>query len=249
MKKISFYMLTAEETFTVSNRFTVVFDNCISEDAFFQKLAPKIKSANNKFSLALNRITDKQITIELAEADTARDTAFIGFRDYAKAFLSNPGAKKKKAANKLIKLIKKIGWSIWNEGYMTETAQLKSLIAELKDKEYQAAMKTIEATEWFDNMVTTQKAFEELYGVKVVKEAGYDSPLISEIKAELTHYINPLLGYIEILAEVDGNPYKETALQLDEIISEAMSVARSRKTRNDNSKEDNDETENREMEI
>jgi hypothetical protein len=50
----------------------------------------------------------------------------------------------------------------------------------------------------------------------------------------LAKYINPLLEYIELLADVEGRAYTLAANELDEAIAEVMTIARSRQTRKDN---------------
>jgi hypothetical protein len=50
----------------------------------------------------------------------------------------------------------------------------------------------------------------------------------------LAKYINPLLGYIELLADVEVGAYTLAANELDEAIAEVMIIARSRQTGKDN---------------
>ncbi|MGQ1948286.1 DUF6261 family protein [Geofilum sp. OHC36d9] len=234
MNNLSFYLLSAEEILIVSTKIKEIITENLSSDLFCSKVLPLITSANANLSEAIGRDTIQSYTHELSVADDEQDDAFIGFRDYVKAFTNNPDSEKQAAANTLIDVIKKIGWSIWSEGYVNESALMKVLFAELDKEENMTAMTAIGATDWYEHLKTKHAAFEALGQQKITAEAGKDTPLTSSTKKELAKYINPLLSYIELLADMEGGAYTLAANELDEAIAEVMTIARSRQTRKNN---------------
>lgn len=234
MNNLSFYLLSAEESLTVSTKIKEIVMENLSADEFCAKLLPLIISTNAKLSKAIGRNTSQSFTLKLSVVDDEQDVAFIGFRDYVKAFTNNPDPAKQEAANKLLDVIKTIGWSIWNEGYVNESALLKVLFAELDKEENITAMTTINVTDWYNHLKTKHAAFEAVGQQKIAAEAEKDTPLTSSTKKELAKYINPLLGYIELLADMEDGVYTLAANKLDEAITEVMTIARSRQTRKNN---------------
>jgi hypothetical protein len=111
------------------------------------------------------------LTAELAEKDAARDLAFVGFRDYCKAFTSTPDAAKSAAAKKLEALIRKLGWSLHSEGYTEQTAAQKTLIESLETAEYAKAVSAIGAEPWVANLKASNAAFEAAKELKMKPSA------------------------------------------------------------------------------
>ena len=234
MNNLSFYMLSAEESLTVSSKIKEIITEGLNGDEFCGKVLPLVNNTNSKLSEAIGSSTIQSFTVKLSAADDEQDGAFIGFRDYVKAFTNNPDKEKQAAANKLLEVIKIIGWSLWNEGYIKESALLKVLFKELEKDENIKAMNTINVMDWYDHLKVKHSAFEAVDQQKITAEAEKDTPLISCTKKELTKYINPLLGYIELLAETDKGDYALVAAKLDEAIAGVMTIARSRQTRKEN---------------
>jgi hypothetical protein len=234
MNNLSFYLLNTEETFTTSTRITTVIEEDLNGDPFIDKIVPIIRAYSSKLSTVLGRTTDQYYTRQLEKDDDAQDSAFIGLRDYCKAFMNAPEEDMKEAAIKLVELFKAKGWSLWSEGYTVQSAKQHSLISELEKEEYQNALKTILGLSWFENLKTKSEAFEKTNQEKIDAEAGKESPLVGETKKTIIKYLEPLLSYVNIMAEMNEVDFELASKKIDDIITNAMALAKARKTRKNN---------------
>lgn len=241
MQNLSFYLLNTEETHTVARRLTAFLNSDLSADEFVAEVYPLLNDTISDLTMVLNRIQDKEHTIKLAEDDEARDNAFIALRDYFKAFVNNPNEEMQHAAQKLTNLTRQMGWSMWDDGYVVESANLNSYIAKLEEENNQQYMQTISAISFFEYLKSCQDRFEETNSQKVNIEAATEAPLLKETKKKIAKYLVPLLSYIELRAEIRGGVYKTTADKADEVISGIMSIARARQTRKENAADKEEE--------
>lgn len=234
MNTLSFYLLSAEESLTTSTRISEIIKQGLNEDAFANILLPKITNATAQLSEAIGRNKKQTYTQQLNVNDEARDKAFIGFRDYVKAFTHLPDPTKQSAAYQLYEIISQVGWSLYGEGYVAESALLNALFTELDKGEHQQAIETIGALEWYQNLKESNATFESTYRLKVESEAERETTMVGEIKRDLAKFINPLIDYIYLNAELIEGNFSTVAGQLDELISSVMSIARARQTRKEN---------------
>ena len=239
MEKISFYILANEELSVVSDRTAQILESDLSHDSFISLVLGPLKANISKFSEAISKVTNKEYTLKVGKADNTRDGSFIGYRDYCKAFTNSPDKKMRAAAQRLVKLIKQAGWTLYKDGDTVESAKMNSLITKLKSEEYSKDIDTINSRTWFDNLVKDQLNFEAVVQEKADHEAGKEVPLILETKSELKRLLPPVLDYIELRAELSGDGYAGAMNKLDEIISEIMTIARARHTRKDNDSQEN----------
>ena len=100
-----------------------------------------------------------------------------------------------------------------------------------------ASLKDIEsigATEWFEELKTSQTEFEKVYNSKIDTESAINFPLIKDARDRITKYLKALLSYININTELDPVKYSAIADKIDEIITEIVAIARARETRKGN---------------
>lgn len=88
--------------------------------------------------------------------------------------------------------------------------------------------------EWYQNLKESNIVFEATYKLKVESEAERETPLIRDLKRELTKFVYPLIDYFYLNSELNEGIFSIVAKQLDEIISGAMSIAHARQTRKEN---------------
>jgi predicted nucleotidyltransferase len=143
------------------------------------------------------------------------------------------------AAQVLEKIIQTRGFSLHAFGYAEETLSLKNLLEDFKTPAVKQAIATINAQLWVEWVEKAQKDFEELYQQKVATEATEDLPQLSATRKDLMRYLNRLLSYLEINSEIKPEKFKPVVAEIDEIIVDVMTIARSRKSRAKNNKEEN----------
>ena len=97
-----------------------------------------------------------------------------------------------------------------------------------------ASLKDIEsigATEWFEELKTSQTEFEKVYNSKIDTESAIDLPLMKEASDRITKYLKAWLSYIGINAELDSVKYGAVSDQIDEIITEIVTIVHACETR------------------
>ena len=234
MKNLPVSILSSTELFTTTKRIVGVSKDALGDNPYVVKRCIFIEQGNSDLSKALGKTLTSDFTMLLYNMDAARDEAFIGFRDYAGAFTHSNKTEKKIAGRLLAAIFENIGNTIYTLGYSVVTAKIKSLIQNLSKPEAQMAIETIGAAEWLEQLTTSQEAFEATYVGKVDTKQTTISPLIKDSRAVITKYLNALLNYIATNSDFDSEKYDQIRETIDEIISEAVSIARARVTHKEN---------------
>lgn len=235
-------MLNVEECYALNERLLNVFQTLV-EETFVGKILPYLVEINAGLSATMANIGSSDLTKQLAEKDQARDQAFVGFRDYCKAFTSAPNSGQSVAAEKLVTLIRRIGWSLHRQGYTQQSASQDSLIEALAEPEYANAVATIKAGSWVKSLLETNAALETVLHQKNNLIAYDNVPPVNECKRRMVKYLKPLLGYLEVMGELEPETYTDAVTQLSEEIEYIMTIAKARKTRRENLPEVSDAVE------
>ena len=114
------------------------------------------------------------------------------------------------AAEKLITLIRRIGWRLYAQGYTEQTASQKSLIEALAEPEYVEAVTAINAPTWVNNLQTSNADFERILTLKNEVMARGGIPTAKECKQRMLRYLKPLLTYLELMDTIDPGAYTST---------------------------------------
>ena len=236
MSNLAVYLLNIEECCTLSDRLISVFKSDLSEEPSVQKIFPHIEALNDDLTSVMSRITSNtDLTRQIAENDAARDTAFIGFRDYCKAFTNMPDPKQADAAGKLTELIRKLGWTLYADGYTEQSASLQGLFEALEKPKYAQAVVAIKAEPLVVNLQVANATFEATVAEKTkIANRQDDVPMARECRQKMSRYLKPLLGYIGLMADVDPAGYANTNEKVTKITEDIMAVARARQTRKEN---------------
>lgn len=173
-------------------------------------------------------------TALLAVRDDSRDGAFVGLRDFVKAFVSSGSPEKAAAGELLVEIFRSRGWSIFSLGYSAETSQLNVLVNDLETPEAQAALTTIGATVWLDDLKTAQGEFETAYQEKVAAQAGEDYQPIRDGRRQVARYVAALLSYVDLQSDLNPVQFGPVVDKIDEVIVDVVTVARARRTRGGN---------------
>lgn len=96
------------------------------------------------------------------------------------------------------------------------------------------AIETLSEPAWYAKLKEEQSKFEQIYKDKIDAESEKNSPQIKAIKKKLSKYLNALLTYVEMKAELNAEKFSPLAGKLDEIITDIVSIAKARQTRKGN---------------
>ncbi len=234
MKNLPFSLLNSNEIYTTSCRVNEACKVSFSGDEFVVTLCSNIDTGNRDLAKGLGKSLNSNFTPLLLLQDQARDNAFIGFRDYASSYSHSSDNVMAIAGLNLTAIIETTGNSIHSMGYAVETAKLNTLIANFGTPAALRDMETIGATKWYNELKTSQDAFETIYKTKIDTESAIDLPLIKESRGRITKFLRALLNYIEISGEMDSKIFGPINDKIDEIIIEITAIARARQTRKGN---------------
>ena len=232
MKTLYPSIFNSDELLSTANLIDTTVKANITTDTFINKVEPELKKPIVAMSIVLGRTTDSRYVNILDEKDTIRDTRFIGLRNYCKALIVDEDPLIAEAAQILVAIFKDIGWTLYHEGNAQETTLLDALFGKLATEPASSAIVTAGATSKFNSLKAAQADFVSTFKTKVDYKAQELYPEVRSCRKAISRYLEALVVYIDIMGELQGGIYATTADQVEEIIIEMESIARSRRTRN-----------------
>lgn len=232
-------LLSPTELSTTATRMHALVANAKLNEPFIKNLNDMVESDNTDLETALGRYRFSDFTPMMLEKDKARDDAYVALRDYLAACSRRQDPTVVAAANLLVNIFRNRGWTLYNLGYTQESAALKLLFNDLETPEATAALKTLNAEGWYNDVKTTQSAFEEVFNQKITAEARADYPQLHQAKNRLAQHLIILMSCIGVLEEqqADNRTIINLVEQLNQITASVMATARARRTRNENNQE------------
>jgi hypothetical protein len=234
IKKISFRKLSHNELITLCLRLITAIEAIVAiNTGIVAKALSFLKDWNQKFVMAVNRSQKNGYTDILKEKDKRRDDAFRAMRDVVLGNARSLDAAKRKAAKRLLEIFKRNNWTLYMDGYQDESAEINQLISELENPDSLAAIKTLNITDLYEDVKTSQKEFEDAFYSKANETTKEDFAIITEIRPKLMSSLADLLDRIGSDAKFadNGNGYKELVNTINNILTETDTIAKSRITR------------------
>lgn len=232
--KISY--LTVTQLSTITGRILEIVNASPEPGKYLliKSLSESLTAEHKELSEALNVKKSSEFTSKLKELDDIRDDAFIAMRDQIES--STKRRKKPElqaAAIKIHELFEKHGNTLYSLGYADQTGKMHQFEADLATPEMQEAIDKSKTRELYEEMLESQKDFEELYQGKLETENDGDKPKRAFVIPALKFHLMLLIKNIIFLAEPDGSPFAETRRLIGEAVDDIMTIAKARKTRAD----------------
>jgi hypothetical protein len=232
MKPVHYTYLKPIEIHSLSIRVQPIIAEGTPGDALIPAFLPDLKTHTDALSAALGIDRASEFTLRLQTTDGERDTRFVGFRDFIAAQVNHPDETIARAAITIDAILETRGKRLYNYGYAEQSSQLNGLLNDLESPQAQQALETLNAAVWLTPLKEKQSEFESLYQQKIANAATSEAPLVTASKNKVIHYLNGLLFYIDFKAEKEPALFNPMIEKIDEVITDMMSVARARKTRN-----------------
>ncbi len=242
MKTLPFSLLNSSELYAIASRIVEAYKQSNGVDAYLLKLCTYILEANSDLRKGLGRTFNQEFTSVLLVADDKRDGAFLGLRDYIHACCNSGDDAKDEAAKKLSDLLSAVGNTINRMAYAAETTKMDVLFERLSSPAAQESLGIIKATDWLERLKARQADFEKVYQSKIESDAGIDFPLIKKSRQSITMNLRGLLIHIETGCLHDSAQFGAIEEKINEIITDAVSLVRSRLTRKENAEKKEDKT-------
>ena len=227
-------LLLPSELNTISTRIVNVIKTVNTDYALITQIIDLIENDIEKMEDALNKERGSKYTEEIQHRDSIRDTAFISLRDSIKSSSNRLNPTISKDGKQLLEIINKHGWTLYRLPYSQESARIKMIIDDFETTEANAAMARIGAIPCLGEFKTAQADFEKIYNEKISQESKKNFPLIKDAKTVLSRHITTLIFNLGVLEEIGTEGIENSVGEVNKIITEAMTIARARKTRKDN---------------
>jgi len=242
MKNLPFSILNSNELYTASTRIVDASEGSLGSDPYASTLCLHIGQGNSDLAKAMGKALYSEFTPVLLVRDQERDDGFISLRDYASSCSHGKNSIQAAAGRSISAIFDNVGNSVSNLGYAKETAKLKTLIEALETPAAQQALKTIGATERFEELKSSQDEFEKTYQIKIKTESDINYPLVKDSKSRITKYLKTLLYYIDTNSDLDGAIFGAAKEAINQIITDTVAIAHSRATRIENAEDKEDKT-------
>lgn len=237
IKKTSLYQLNNNVLNTLVTRLLVAI-KAVSfvNNGTTAKIIADVSALNDKLTKSLNTSLKSEHSEILKALDLLRDDAFRAIRDAILACSRRLNETYRLNAQKLLKIFKSHGWSLWKENYQEESAKMNSLLLELRGEEAKAAIAAISLTEWFEELEKSEDDFEDAFQNKASNDLRKEYIAVAKIRPDLIKNTNDLLEQINLDAKYSPKPgnYTELVKTINNILEEASILAKSAKTRKTN---------------
>jgi Family of unknown function (DUF6261) len=182
------------------------------------------------------RETKNPVTKLQAVKDGVRNDAFIAFRTSNESASARHKEGWSDAANTLLSVIRKHGWSAQLLGYKAKSAAINNMISEIRTK-YTTELALIGTAETLDELEAAELDFEATAKQFVDVAAATNEPTVMETRPELIVSLRAMLQFIG-LQQIAAPSDDLTALinELNALIVSSLSSLKASDTRAQNSK-------------
>jgi hypothetical protein len=235
MQKISFYpsIFLAEEINSMAKQIITTINTSKSNDEILLKAKAALETSNERLTRVINAILSNPYTQKLAGADNWRDSVYVGGRNTIEActhwVFDMP---KKEAADRLLEVINRHGWSLHTLGYQKQSSAMNSLLAEYKKEGFQTDLATLSLTVWYNEQVKAQENFESIFNQKANSQNSKESVEKKDAQVPVSEDIEKLITYLNsIIMFNNGNEiWNRIYNEVDGVVKQMTTVARARRS-------------------
>lgn len=173
------------------------------EDLVLTKLRTRLAQESEQFVAGLSEVKDKSVKEDMVAADKARDLDLQQLYDMVKLGRYAKTTEEKEAYKKLLPLFKGLTKAKYDNNE-EESAFINSLLAQLKQTDYQAHVRSLNLTKVVASLTKSQADFEVLVHAQINKvhaKTVFDS---KKYRKSLEETYNRLSDYLYIMSEEHG---------------------------------------------
>ena len=212
----------------------------LSSDPHLALMFTALEPLSGTLSAAINRIKPGST---LEEADEDRDNKGRGLFYLVSGLSHHPTKKIYEAAQIVLAVLNKFGFSMFGESYSVESSLITSLLIELAKTELQEAIAVLPGcSDMVAELLAAQDYFEQTR-IAWEQEKAEESTLqnATEVKKEVLALINEkIVVYMRAMEMVDEPNYGVFARTLAEIIADNNEVVKKRRKKDENTNGDSD---------
>lgn len=240
IQKTNFSLFPSEELYSFSKKAVILIDEKKAAIPAVEPFLTNAKTRLEDFKSALDREEKNPLIKIRTQKATLQIDSFMALRKQAESASTRKKEGVAAAANIIIDVIRKYGWTIQRLGQKTRLTQLDGLITELKIK-YTAQVALIGAAELLEELEEAQADYLEADTNVVRSENNSSEPTVVETRQPLTESVKQLFQIIS-LQQVSAPSAHVTALiaSLNELITTSLATVKASDTRTENAKKNAD---------
>ena len=239
INSLNFSLFPGDELFTFAKRTLVIVEPNVEQTPGLMPFFDKTSQSFALYQSALEREKKNPFTLLLAGKDGIRDARFLALRTYVEAMSYRLIPEWTAAAEKILEVIRRHGWTAYGFGYKAETAAITNIISEIRNK-CAGELNLIGANDWLNELEAAQRDFDAATHQSVT-DAPIGEPTIWEVRPVLTNSLRSLFAMISLLNF--GTPSDTlTTLEaaLNELIVRSLATVKAAGTRAENAKKEGD---------
>jgi hypothetical protein len=168
-----------------------------------EALYPIYEASVNMADVLLEQMKMSFLTGDLKTLDTQRDDSLNGLKSVVKGFLKSSAPEKRKAANKIDKLLKNYG-NIAKMNYPAESAAIYNFVQDMEGK-YSEEVTILELTGWVADLKRFNTQFTTLYSERDVEKTEKPDAKLVDVRKEVDANYGNLIKTIEVFMLTNPN--------------------------------------------
>lgn len=224
------------DLYDCSNRMTIALGPRIAQDEKGRLVTDILKSAVEKLNAVTEESKARPQTARIAELDAKRDQLLFMFRDMVKANkhnIMNPGVQK--AALEVGRLYADLIGNLTRMGVIEEGKAVRYLLNALADTEFAQYVTALGIESLVAELARVQGAIEALYAQRSASNTAPGSRTVKTHMVSTADALRRFLGYLDVVIAENIPASADIGETAHTIIAEVEAIARSRKTRTQNS--------------
>ena len=232
---VNYALIPSADLNTFAKRIVAISEAKLNSEMVLEPFLSQLKAAQADFAQVFLRSTSDPFTPLLEKADEERDNAFLALRYYLESCTYQTKEGWSEAAEKLMSIVRKHGYSVHRKRFKVESTALNALVSEMEA--HSTELTTLLAKELVDTLKAKQDAFENLVKERSMT-ASDENATTKKLRPDLITAIRNLFSITNLHAQTSANNnYMSLANSLNELITETMSVARAARTRSSSTSE------------
>ena len=225
LKQFSHSLLTSEELVILAERMIQVVSSTSLKDVLGNRIK-KTTEASNVLSESLNEGLSNVHASRVQQADLLRDDAFQAFKYgvLSASYRTEPAIKQ--AGEKLVEIVRKRGFSLYNLGYIAQSEAMRSLVEDLGRCSVEISHAGV--ADLLEEMLNAHENFNQVYHEKTTEKTKNETPQVVVWKTELSKQITLLLNHVELLEEDKEDGISTLVDKINSTITDMMEQAKER---------------------
>ena len=236
------------EMFDLGKRLLNSIGTKINQDPKGAQVTETLKSSLITLNTATEREKANPLTAKIHEADQIRDNILLMIRDTIKGNTHNAlNEEARKAAQALLKLFNDHVGNIYAMGFGSEGKAVQYFLENLETDENKTRCALIGIDRFVDGLKESQLTIENLCAERTRLEPELDQYILKNAMQSTINAIRRVIGYVDVITAGNDPEFAGLGADVRTILADVETIARSRRTRIENSatKEPVEGTENK----